>query len=339
MTVSERILQLCKEVDEFVLNPYIVSIDIKFIRFLEKLADQDKYAGQYIRQIAEIVNNTHIMDLENHFRVYSKYAEAKSYVFLVRKGLRVEVLPDKGFDDKGNPDFKVSIENGCCFIEVKALQMADGIFNARLIAEKSFEERVKFDQKLRSDGSAFRLQVIDPHKSLDSKNAEKGDMVILINEMIDKFNNNFKPDQYARGDTMAMIFLSAPVFPIYEHQDVRFTITQSYDGPYRKPISGELWMAAFGKPDMPIYVAANSCSGANINGHMERQGILIENHEIKALSFYLQGMPPQYPEEVVGLYRSTDEHSIKSVVTMFTSHFNDEKGTESGRLCYPPIDH
>ena len=338
MCVSQRLIQLLDEYNEFTLNPYLNAIDINFIRFLENNTAQYKYAEKYLEKISKIADNTHIDDLDNHFRLYSRYAEAKSYVFLVQKGLQIEVLPDKGKDGKGNPDFQVLLDDGSCFIEVKALQMADGIYNAKDISNKTFEKKVEFDRTLRSQGAAISVQKIDPHKSSDSKNAANGDMFILINDLINKFNQNFKPDQYARGDTIAMIFLSASVFPIYEHEDVRFTITQCYSGTYHQPISGELWMATFGKPYMPIYVAANSSSGPNIEGHMDRQGILHQHSEIKALCFYVHGMNTAY-SDVVGLYRSGEDCNIKSLVTLLTNYYNDEIGAESNRLSYPPINH
>ncbi|MGA8832335.1 MAG: hypothetical protein WB554_12070, partial [Desulfomonilaceae bacterium] len=205
MCVSQRLIQLLAESNQFTFNPYLNAIDINFIRHLEDHTAQYKYAEKYLQKISKIANNTHIADLDNHFRLYSRYAEAKSYVFLVQKGLQIEVLPDKGKDGKGSPDFQVLLDDGSCFIEVKALQMADGIYNAKHILDESFEKQVEFDRTLRSKGLATSGQDIDPHKSFDSKNAGKGNLFILVNDLINKFIQNFKTDQYARGDTVAMV--------------------------------------------------------------------------------------------------------------------------------------
>lgn len=331
MDVSQRMYELLAEYNQLTFNPYLNAIDINFIRFLEDHTAQFKYGEKYLQQIFKIADNTHIEDLDNHFRLYSKYAEAKSYVFLVQKDLQIEVLQDKGMDGKGNPDFQVLLDDGSCFIEVKALQMAEGVYNANGILQESFEKQVEFDRRVRAKGLAIGVQAIDPHKSSDSKNAASGVLFTLINDLINKFDQNFKTDQYARGDTVAMIFLSALVYPMYGYGEIRHKITQHYYGPYRQPISGELWMAAYGEPGMPIYVPADSSSGPNLAGYMDRHGILRQKSAVEALCFYVQGLDPESTQLAV-LYRSGADHRMKSLLTKLTNYYNDESGAESDRL-------
>ncbi len=330
MKFSEQILELQRKTNMVAFNPLLDAIDVSFIKYLENLSDTDQGARRILAQMSHVVVGLKIQDIDGHKRLYGRYGEAKFYVLLKDShGVQIEVLSERGMDARGGPDFRIMHQGQEFFAEVKSPVMLGGNPKYNSIMEQSLETKIAAEDQARQTGVGIKVQVIEPHQK-NGKSCNQESVKLVIENLIQKFSQNYKSSQYARGDTVALIYLAAHNFPLFGCPIEEKILAVHCDRVLKVPISGELWSAAFGRKGMPVFCPPEPTRKPSIEGTLGEDGILHSYPDVKAICFYVEGFG-QGPSDLAGLFRSEDR-SIKDLVASLTKIYNDDRNTETWRF-------
>jgi hypothetical protein len=330
MKFSEQILELQRETNMVAFNPLLDAIDVSFIKYLENFSDTDQGARRILGQMSHVVRRLKIQDIDGHKRLYGRYGEAKFYVLLKDShGVQIEVLSERGLDARGGPDFRIMYQGQEFFAEVKSPVMLGGNPKYNSIMERSLETKIAAEDQARQTGAGIGVQVIEPHQK-DGRSFSQEKVKLVIENLIQKFSQNYKSGQYAAGDTLALIYLAAHNFPLSGGPIDEKILAVHFDRILKAPISGELWSAAFGRKGMPVFCPPDCDGKPSIEGALDEDGILHSYPDVKAICFYVESFG-QGHSGLAGLYRYEDR-PIKDLVTSLTKIYNDDRNTETWRF-------
>jgi ribosomal protein S17E len=199
--------------------------------------------------------------------------------------------------------------------------------------EEGLENKIELEKQIRSGKKiAFVESTIDPH-SKNKKDYAPSSVKLIIDRIIEKFDQNYDENQYTMGTTISLIYLHTYIFPLYTsgcNAIVPVYSINLYDNG-KVPVTGELWAAAFGNTGMPIFRCPGFEGKKNIEGYMEYEGILRGDRfcAVKALCFCIESI--NHITHTVALSRYHDDE-IKYLVSKITDKYNDEFNSQAYRL-------
>ncbi|WEA01781.1 hypothetical protein [Mucilaginibacter sp. SJ] len=127
------------------------------------------------------------------------------------------------------------------------------------------------------------------------------------------------------GDTVLLIDLKQLVIPTYLTEG---GVPVTFDRQMYSLISGVQWHTAFGREGDPIYKQPNFEGSANLDGRLERNGILLDHEYIKAVIFFEYRLSDKEPK-FLGLYRSRNiTQGVRTFLYQVCDFINDELNSE-----------
>lgn len=332
MRLSEQILELKQATNTVTSNPLLDAINLRFIEQMEVLGATDRGASRILAQMSKIVEGLKIQDIESHKRLYGRYGEAKFYVsFKDKQDVQIEHLSDHGRGGQAGPDFCIRYGGREFFGEVKSPVMLGGNLKYGKLMEDSLAAKINVETQAKQTGIGIGLQVIAPHQK-NNRAYDERRVTLVIENLIDKFSQNYKPEQYAMGDTLSLIYLNPQNFPLFSFGTLANKILAVYfDKTRNAPVSGDLWSAAFGRKGMLVFCPPLDKGKPSIEDTLAKDGILRAYPDVKAICFYVESFG-QDRREVVGLFPSRAGSAIRNLIARLTSMYNDDGNTETWRL-------
>jgi hypothetical protein len=205
--------------------------------------------------------------------------------------------------------------------------MAFGDFKYKDTMNRTKEARINAEEQIRS-GRLVGIgeTVITPH-SKNEQDYDSHSIRIVIENLINKFAQNYKDGQYSLGDTISFVYLNEHNFTLYGFGNKRKKIVPFYfDQQMRAIVSGELWAAVFGKIGMPVFKSPEFEGAKNRDGDLSGNGILVDFIKPKAVCFYIEAL--NHNSEIVALIRY-GEDEIETLVSKVTELYNDEQNSRS----------
>jgi hypothetical protein len=188
-------------------------------------------------------------------------------------------------------------------------------------------KNVKIDTKKQlTEGKHISIgeQIIKPHVKKES-DYEPDSVRTVIENLIDKFSQNYKVEQYTKGVTISLVYLNEHNFPLYSFGTTMQKILPFYIDCDRKAlVSGELWTAVFGKIGMPIFKPPEFEGAISRDGDLNDNGILITHSAPKAVCFYIEALNRS---GVIAALIKYGEDEIKSMISKITDLYNDDQNS------------
>jgi hypothetical protein len=277
----EEIIQLKKDVRTYGMSWSLDYIKSFFVEKLELEATTKscdpvfKKTLSKMRNLIEKIKNQiddqeSLLELKNIYSETYMYTKLKSLLFI--EGISESLIP--------TPDFKITFQGSPIYVEVKSLNMVDGILKHQEIMKTALDNNIEREVKMRTgQGYASSAQIVQPYRS-SGKVYNRTSQKMIIETLIKKISGNIKESQYRHGDTILLIDLSDQL-PV---PDPDLQIRSEFEILGQK-VSGALWYAAFGQPNDEIYKLADS-ERDNYIEILEKEGILYSYPYVKGLIFH-----------------------------------------------------
>ena len=255
--------------------------DLGIVRAIEDDAATDATARSFVNDMLQKLTALATMPGDAVLPgVFKSYSEALVYYLLKQrcgKRLWIEKIDDP---DTSNPDFRcvLKVEDKLLefFIEVKALNIATSPQRLPELTNESLDASIDLEGQLRegkkiatTTREVSPLQRAGTAKSYDPWSPRK-----LIEFLIEKACNNFKPSQFGRGPTFALAnIIRLPVLDQGAHGLAPFFYDPLNGGAC---ISGVLWHLAFGTLEAPMHRAPAFEGAGTLDGQLQRAGLLVD---------------------------------------------------------------
>jgi hypothetical protein len=163
-------------------------------------------------------------------------------------------------------------------------------------------------------------------------------MIAVIETLIEKTRQNIKRDQYPNETSFLVVNLSI----IHPFSTDNYVLRPAYcdDNLFRKAVTGDLWMLAFGKPGMLIHGIPEFEGKPCIEGILDKCGILADPEFDYIAGILLMVHPWQRPTEIWGLFssqrhvlwRENNPNIIKMIRTLTGDNWNDDMDSNGWTL-------
>jgi len=196
-------------------------------------------------------------------------AEAQFQALAASRAVDLLTLPTRA--SQGTPDFALNTDSSTTF-EVKALSVVNGERGLREALERSLEAHIEIERQLaqgkrtalaESATAAYGSKIGDSSVNLDH-----------LGVLLEKTRQNIKSDQFVERRSFLVLNLTALPLLSEEAEAVRPIYWNEVPSAY--PVSGALWMLAFGKPGMAIFGHPEFEGKPVIEGYFSGEGILHE---------------------------------------------------------------
>ena len=187
------------------------------------------------------------------------------------------------------------MELGC---EIKAPTFAEALLNYQSTANQGLLARICAELQLKQGKKlVITEQEISPYGESTPPNSVR----TIIETIIDKVNQNFKPEQFENLETILIVDLrQLPTIGIKHDKLLPYYTVEDPDA----IVSGELWHATFGAKGSTIWKPPREEAESSYDGTLSRDGILVEHPSIGAVVFQVAGFSGT--EEYYGLCLSTN---------------------------------
>lgn len=330
MGLYDRFNTLLSSSSDVALSSYLSPIS-KHIKEIEDCSENNELLKKYCNELSKILENEYaLLDGENINNFFQKFGEAHFLNFCLKKEVNIERVPE---ESKKTPDFKYKNNEVNAHFEVKTLSIVDGKYNLNQDLENILDMNIHIKEQLNEGKKfAFGETVISPY---GAQEVNEKPMSKVISTLLRKTENNIKADQYIGENTFLVLNLSL----INPYSTDTKTLCSTYfdDYSFPKPLSGDLWMLAFGQIGMLIHGQPEFEGKPCIEGLMDQVGILV-NEDYKNIAGLLIMVYPS-PSELIdsplvyGLYRNkdyekwNDENSglLEILYKITGNNWNDEK--------------
>ena len=219
---------------------------------------------------------------------FEAYAEAVVLKELQKKSARydfqVRRVPEQ--TNAKTPDFECIASDEKFFIELKTLDMAGGIWSAKNLAERAFENQVELDARRRPGVTFGEPLEIAPfgHKVGPLMSAA------VLDAYIDRVNSNVSKAQVTTGPTFLMIF--GQRFPLDTNDPSCLVPSYFFEAAYPTEdfpgecVSGDWWHVGFGRIGDQILAQSEFEGKGNFGGRLARDGVLRSHPYLMGLSVF-----------------------------------------------------
>ncbi len=280
--IRDKLLKLKKEINSVGSSFPMLYIKLDFVEKMELEAEQTPAFKEALFQISQLADKAlrNIEDYNSLTEMKNIYSEA--YILSkLRSLLNINKIPET---DSKTPDYKVRFRDGDIYIELKSLNMLGGTLKHKDIMNDSLDSKITAEEQIRKGSKVgFGEQEIQPYLSHNKKYDPRSTRLV-IESLVDKINQNIKEEQYSLGDTILLVDLSDQLPLLSKPSEA---IQEKYfDDIGNTKVSGELWNVAFGKLGDQILKPAEFEGADNLDGELEKEGILISHPYIKGLIFH-----------------------------------------------------
>lgn len=210
--------------------------------------------------------NTFIQDL----------AEAQFFALCSAKGVHLRPLPTQ--ESKGTPDFAYLNDETTTF-EIKALSIVNGDQGLREDLERSLNAKIEIERQL---ALGKRIAFAESGTNAYGRKVKPSSMNMdHVNVLREKARQNIKRDQFSAPRGFLVLNLTAIPVLSGQPEDFRPVYWSEYTLPH--PVSGAMWMLAFGRHGMAIFGHPEFEGKPGIEGYFAGEGILHEHTYIAGL--------------------------------------------------------
>ncbi|MDH5647657.1 MAG: hypothetical protein OEZ01_16720 [Candidatus Heimdallarchaeota archaeon] len=334
MHIKEKILELHRSSSEYTpVKPLLNGISIDL---LDKIVDDstcDTFLENRLKQMEAALDGINISHGPKWKDLYSLYKEMEIYLRL-KSSFIIEAIPET---DHKTPDFCIQFRGEKIFAELKTLLAMYADLFYKSIDEAGLDAAVKTETELinavANPSENFSPDkiiifsseiVVAPHRK-DATYDPRSKLHVIKN-IINKFAQNFKREQYACGNTISIIDITQlglisplilSLLPIHKSLSPQQSIAFE---------SGELWNIAFGVQNQILFRQPefNGCS--NYDSNLTENGIMNDYPDVKGILFHSSS---NYSDSrFVGIHRSNENRGIIDFFKFLCKNAcNDEKNS------------
>lgn len=333
MSLESVFLQLKQRTNSITFNPLLNSFEQFSLKKIDDEAVNDPFVSTKRKRILELVKDLTIDFNPKLKSAFDEYSEALAYLLLRTKFLNVERILEAATE---TPDFKIAVEssvhgrNGLQFVyaELKTLSYAFGNLNYKNAMNQGIQSSIEIEKQLRKGNKiAFGESVVQPWYN-PNKKYDPFSTKYIIEALNEKIDQNIKEGQYLLGETILLIDLRQMILPnTYLQGGVPFHLSVRGDC----VVSGVQWHVAFGKLGHDVFCPIEFEGKENIEGVLERRGLLWTYPFIKAVCFIEQPSSEDKTATVLGLHRSD---MVSENVATFLHRFCDFVNTDVNNYGY-----
>ncbi len=282
-TVKDKLLALKQEINSVGSSFPMLYVKLDFIEKMELEEEKNTIFKETLTKIDKLADKAlkNIEDYSSIIEIKNNYSEA--YIFSkLQAFLHIDKIPER---NSKTPDYKVKFRGKDIYIELKSLNMVEGTLKHKDIMNSSLDSKIAAEEQI-IEGSkvGIGVQVVQPYFK-SNKESKIGSIRLVIESLIDKINQNIKKEQYSLGETILLVDLSDQL-PLFSEPFE--AIQEKYiDKLTGEETSGELWNVAFGKINDQITKPAEFEGADDLDGKLEKEGILIRHPYIKGLIFHV----------------------------------------------------
>jgi hypothetical protein len=328
--LTEKFANFKRDTNFITHNPLLTSFEQKELENLDKAALTDSFIKEKKKNILQLVKDIKLDFNPKLKNAYDEYSEALAYLRLKSTFGNVDRIPET---TNKTPDFKIAFshksngekENYLVFAELKSMAYANGNLNYKDVMDQGLKSQIEIEEQLkRGNRIAFGITEIQPLYK-DNKKYDPTSTKYAIEALIDKISQNLKPDQFSMGETVLMVDLKQLVLPSHFKEGA---VPIFQEGMYGSYVSGVQWNTVFGKKGHLVYRPIEFEGKENIDGELERDGILTDCDWIKAVVFFDYTLSEKDPK-IVGLHKyGKISDGVSAFLHRFCDFVNDDKNTE-----------
>ena len=277
MKLYDRILELKQGHSEYGHNGLLFAFSLKLCEKIDNTVHNDPFCKETVKEIFKLLKNYDVGYDEKLKSAYEVYSECVIYLEMKASGLHITKVPE---EKEPRPDFEVTYDDESVYFEAKVLGWASGGIQHKKAIEDGINAQIDIDEQINQGKLiATGLSEISPLGTTQesNENPEK----YFIEKISSKLNQNVKSSQLKMGPTFLICDLSSMKHP---HNPIQSSIAVNKRGS-NSFSSGELWHIAFGKYGDRILKEIEFEGNSNVSGELERDGVLIEHHELIGVIF------------------------------------------------------
>ena len=324
---------MSQDTNSVTYNPLLGAFELDDLSRLDELSISDEFIKQKRQAILRLIKDIGIDFNSKLKNAYDEYCEAIVYLILKNKFEKVTKIRE---NLNGSPDFKVEFaidvnrisQKFEVFAELKAMSFADGNLNYRNVMDQGLQSRISSEEQQKEGKRiTFGIIEINPwHKS--NKNYDPYSRKYPIEVLIEKIEHNLKEAQFLLGETIIIIDTKQLSLPDYYEEG---GVPTFIGGTVKSLISGVPWNVTFGKIGHLVYKPIVYEGEKNIEGELDREGILHNRDWIKAICFIYYTNLKQV--KILGLHRYKE--SSKAIIFFLhqlCDFVNDDLNTNGWNL-------
>ncbi|MEA3642713.1 MAG: hypothetical protein VBE63_22630 [Lamprobacter sp.] len=232
------------------------------------------------------------------------------------------------------PDF-VHDNDPCLYFEVKTLARVHANQNVRALLAEAQAEQDNVRRQLAGGSKVATSLIVD--QPYADKPYTKGAIGGLIETLILKTCSNYKPGQFSHGPTVLVLNLFD--LPLYTTAPEQLRpVFWSPDPPVPGPMSGALWMSAFGAPGNLLFMPPEYAGQPAVEGAMRLHGVLQTHADVRGLIVLAHALSG--PAQVMGLllrsqrdtFMQDEGQSWETLSRLFGQYWNDEQDSNGWQL-------
>lgn len=319
----DKILELKQDVSQIASNETLAAFDGDFCKILDDSGDpfiQNRF-DKALNELERIKD----FEYSEHARTaYENYNEAVTYYSFRQRNVDIHDIPEAS---SSTPDFYINAdcsivpdetEMSKIYMEVKTLGFADGNNIYKKAQVDAFLAQVELEkQHLQGKRISTAERVVTPLGNTDLLGE-----IEIINK---KISNNIKQSQFEFGkgqDSILFIDLNQ----LWHPRNIEECLSVYPDMDRDCTISGRLWNVVFGKEGERIYSAHYFVGKGSVDGHLTRNGIMLDHTYVKGVIF---GLGRKLEEKTFfGFYRYEEQELPTAVfIQKFCDFCNDERNT------------
>jgi hypothetical protein len=314
MSIRECLLKFKQDSSMYTLNPLLDAIDLDIIEHMELQAISHPFLKKAIVGMESLLSHLTIAYSNQWGQLLGIYCEAALFLHLLGF-VSISKRPEGAAP---GPDYAIHFRGKDFFAELKCPVFVAPQTSYPAIFKEALSKRIEADEAIkRGHRVVITEQSVDPYH-LNARLFNLYPKMAVITTLIDKLEQNYKEGQYLSGNTLLFA-------------DLRQlgTTTQSWNciQPYYTDrdsgvvISGELWNVAFGTIGSQILTFPTSHIYGNVEGPLEKQGLIVAHPLIRALVFQVNSI--RKGASLVALHRNKD-YEIHDLLQEFCDYTNDE---------------
>lgn len=274
------------------------------VKAVEEASRDNAALQDFVSQLDKMLNEPNfalVPKLTNDFA--QTLGEAHFWSLCKDRGVELKRVPEQPQHSVKTPDFESIGLSPKLYFEVKTLSVVGGDFGIAKMLDGAVDANIAVEAQINAGARiAMAEQCVTPYG--DKPYAGNGALTAVISTLVDKARQNLKKDQFKHPNTFLVVNLS--IIGPFEATTAALRPSYPSKNLYIASVTGELWMAAFGKPGMLIQTMPEFEGKPAIEGVLPTTGILSDptNDFVDGILFIIH--PWSKPAEMWGLFRSVD---------------------------------
>ena len=334
MTLEEKFLKIKQDTFSLTFNPLLSCFDQNKLSIIDNEEVNDSFLAERKKNILNLVKDIKINFDSKLISAYDEYSEAMTYLKLKSKFDKVTKIHET---KSKTPDFKIEFTSNhndqskdcVVFAELKSLSFSAGNINYKNTMDQASESQIAIEKQIKSGKNiCFGVTSVQPFNK-NNNNYDHTSIKDVIQIIIEKIDQNIKKDQFSQGNTILIIDLKQLQLPF---SFIEGGVPVFQEKQYNSIVSGIQWNVSFGKAGHLIYKPIEFEGEENIEGELERDGILLKRDWIKAIVFLVYSFSEEEPK-ITGLNKKgLINDCVEEFLHRLCDFRNDDKNSNGWEL-------